>query len=151
MPKVDIILVHGAYHQPWHLFQLRERLEEVGYTVRIPRLPCASDSPPATGMAADVDAIKDAIEAAAEMADAIVLLFHSYGGIPGSEAVAEVSEEAKKKIIHLVYLAAFLIDQGQALTTPSGGKTAPWSQKDVREIRRPASLSPHTEFDTRAT
>ena len=102
-------------------------------------------------MAADVDAIKDAIEAAAKTADAIVLLFHSYGGIPGSEAVAEVSEEAKKKIIHLVYLAAFLIDQGQALTTPSGGKTAPWSRKDVREIQRPASLSPHTEFDTRAT
>lgn len=76
---------------------------------------------------ADIEAIKIVMEEAASKSDRVIPVFHSYSGIPGGEAAAEVSEATKKKIQRLVYLCAFAIPQGTGLTTKSNGKVSPWA------------------------
>ena len=125
MARIHIILVHGAYHQPWHLHLLTTLLEEAGYAVTVPRLPCASENPPDGGLEADVNAVKLALESATEHSDGIVALCHSYGGVVLSEAAAEISEEAKKKIKRLIFLAAF-VPLVPGFTVRQGGEAFPW-------------------------
>jgi pimeloyl-ACP methyl ester carboxylesterase len=57
----------------------------------------------------------------------IVIILHSYGGIPGTQAVAGLSKasrlaEGKKGgVIALVYLCAFLLQKGESLVSFEGG------------------------------
>lgn len=125
MAKASIVLVHGAYHQPWHLQILANRLRDAGYTVSVPQLPCASEDPPDSGLEADVAVVKAALEHAAKTSDGIVALCHSYGGVVLSEAVAEVSEEAQSKVVRLIYLAAF-VPPTPGFTVRQGGEAFPW-------------------------
>ncbi|KAF2768947.1 alpha/beta-hydrolase [Teratosphaeria nubilosa] len=129
MSRTHIILVHGAYHQSWHWHLLKSKLEEAGHQVSTPALPSSGNGvSPAIGMNEDKEAIKLAIEKkAAETAESILPVFHSYAGVPGSEAAAELSKPARDKIVRLVYVMAFVIDQGTSLTDSLGGMLAPWA------------------------
>lgn len=128
MSNPHFILIHGAYHRAWHLHLLKQELEKCSYKVTTIDLPSGNeDAQQENAMSADTLAIKSILEIAASQSTSIVPVFHSYAGIPGSEAVAELSEFAKKKVLRLIYLAAFIIPQGTALTTGSGGRTAPWA------------------------
>lgn len=127
MSTPHFILIHGAYHRAWHLHLLKAELERSNYPVTTIDLPFSNeDAPQENAMSADTEAIKSVLETAASQSSSIVPVFHSYAGIPGSDAVAELSESAKEKVLRLVYLAAFIIPEGTALLTGSGGKTAPW-------------------------
>lgn len=105
----------------------------------VPHLPCASADPPAAGLEADVDVVKSALETAARNADAIVALCHSYGGVVLSEAVAEITDGAKKKIKRLIYLAAF-VPPAPGFTVRQGGEAFPW------EVTTPEASSCHCRF-----
>ncbi|KAF7189029.1 putative hydrolase R7 [Pseudocercospora fuligena] len=134
MSKPHIILVHGAYHRAWHLQPLKAELERNGYAVSTLDLPAAGPDPeklPVTGgLRADTDAIKTLMEEVAAKSESMIAVLHSYGGIPGGEAAAELSEGARKKLKRLVYLAALVIPQGSSLFKPTGGKTgAAWAQQ----------------------
>lgn len=131
MSKPHFVLVHGAFHRAWHLQSLVERLEKAGYPVSTLDLPSVNQDiakvPREGGLRADVDAVKAVIEEAALNSAQIILVFHSYGGVPGGEAAAELSEAAKEKVQRLVYMCAFVIEQGTAVTTASKGQVAPWA------------------------
>ena len=131
MSKPHFVLVHGAYHTPWHLSFLASALQKAGYTTTSLSLPTtgpAASNFPTGGLAADISAIKSGLETAASEHDLLVPVFHSYGGVCGSEAVAELSESTKQKIVRIIYLAALIVPPGHALTTHSGGKLAPWGR-----------------------
>lgn len=127
MSKPHFVLVHGAYHQAWHLKFLKEELEKAGHEVSAIDLPsCGENAPEEKAMTADTEAIKTALEGAASQSETIAPVFHSYSGLPGSDAVAELSEPARKKVLRLVYLASFALPQGTAFTPPSA-QMAPWA------------------------
>lgn len=77
------------------------------------------------------------MEEAASKSDRIIPVFHSYSGIPGGEAAVELDEETKKKVQRLVYLCAFVLEQGTALTTRSAGQVAPWARIKVSSCTPP--------------
>ncbi|KAK4539407.1 hypothetical protein LTR36_010970 [Oleoguttula mirabilis] len=121
--KTHIVLVHGACHQAWHLHLLAQTLDAAGYTTSTPQLPSAALDPtgPSCTLAGDTAVITAALEAAAATSDAILPVFHSYAGVPGSEAVAALSNSAKAKIPRLVYLAAFVLEPGTNVLAADGG------------------------------
>ncbi|SMR48118.1 unnamed protein product [Zymoseptoria tritici ST99CH_1E4] len=111
-----VVLVHGAYHQPWHFNILAEKLRAAGYAVSVPHLPSSTTSKPAGNVfLQDVEKIKITIESAAANSDSVIPLFHSYGGAPGGEAVARLSSQARKKIRRLIFLASFVLTEGQSV------------------------------------
>jgi pimeloyl-ACP methyl ester carboxylesterase len=134
MARTHFVLIHGAYHQQWHLHLLKQRLEDAGYGVSAPQLPTAGFNSAGVTLAEDTAVVKEAFESAAATADRIIGVFHSYGGVPGSEGVAELTTATRSKIVRLVYLAAFVIEQGTALYTPTGGRPAPWSRLEGRQV-----------------
>lgn len=86
----------------------------------------------------DVTVIRAAVEQPLAAGKEIVLVCHSYGGIPGSAAAEgyQVHERHEKSlpggIKHIVYLAAFALpEKGMSLLSAIGGTYAPFMNNEV--------------------
>ncbi|KAL2800571.1 Alpha/beta hydrolase fold-1 [Aspergillus keveii] len=146
-----IIFVPGAWHSPTCYAKLLAPLESAGYSTSLVHLPTVNPSNPQTSFSSDVQAIRTAIITAAEAGQKILLVVHSYGGIPASEAVhgLDVASRAKEGlrggVSHLFYCCSFLIPKGQSLMSAFGGADLPWwSISPDRTIVNP--LSPEEIF-----
>jgi pimeloyl-ACP methyl ester carboxylesterase len=128
-----LVLVHGAWHGSWCWEALIDALGDV--PVETIDLPSVGNDPAALGdLYADAAAVRSALSA---INGPTVVLGHSYGGAVITEAVTADSDVA-----HMVYLCAFLIDEGESLLAAVGGSPPPWW--DVRDdhvvVRAPADI-----------
>lgn len=105
------VLIHGAWHGAWCWEEVIPRLEAAGHGVSAPDLP-GHGADPADPGTSTLDAyatrVVEALEAAPERS---ILVGHSMGGLPISEA----AERAAERVETLVYVAAFLPQDGESL------------------------------------
>ncbi|GAA4893423.1 alpha/beta hydrolase [Actinomycetospora straminea] len=110
-----LLLVHGAWHGSWFWDPLRAELD--GFDVRTVDPSSCRNDPEALG---DLHADAETVRAALEAIDGpVVVVAHSYGGQP-------VSEAAGSTVVHIVYLCSFLLDAGESLLGAVGGTPPPW-------------------------
>ncbi|MDX3076181.1 alpha/beta fold hydrolase [Streptomyces sp. MI02-7b] len=110
-----ILLVHGAWHGAWCWEALVPELTALGWRVATVDLPSASADPADNaGMYDDARAVRERLAA---LDGPVTVLAHSYGGLPVTEAVAQAPHVSR-----LVYLAAFLLDEGVSLAGLSDGQ-----------------------------
>jgi pimeloyl-ACP methyl ester carboxylesterase len=110
-----IVFVHGAWHRPLHYINLITTLEDEGYTLSVPILPSAGwdDAISEVALTDDVKAIRQSIKPHLENGEDIVIVCHSYGGLPATDSViGETIEERaargeKGGIKALVYISSF--------------------------------------------
>ena len=95
---MHFILVHGICHGGWCWEETRKGLEYLGHTVSTPNLPLTS----LIDDAKYVQALLDDIDGPS------ILVGHSYGGM-----VISVAAHTRTDVSHLVYAAAFLIDDNE--------------------------------------
>jgi pimeloyl-ACP methyl ester carboxylesterase len=113
-PKaVTFLLVHGAWHGGWCWKKLTPLLRAAGHQVFTATLTGLGDR--AHLLSAEVDLtthVKD-ITAVLEYEDLrdVVLVGHSYGGM----VIAGVAEKSGARLAQLVYLDAFLPEDGRAV------------------------------------
>jgi len=117
-----IVLIHGAWHQASTYDSLRPLLHEAGFTTSAISLPSISGvGVPHQDRAQDTAAVRDELERVANNGHDIIAVFHSYGGIPGSDACAGLGKQErtaqgqKGGVIHVICLAAFMLTEGQTL------------------------------------
>jgi len=93
--KLEVVLVHGLWHQPAHFDRLAEELRGQGISVHVPRLHRGS-------LAADTSTVQESVDRCLREP---VVVGHSYGGsvITGLDRVR-----------HLVYVAAFVPAAGES-------------------------------------
>lgn len=106
----DVVLVHGAWHGAWCWAQVVESLDSLGLSSEAVELPL-------TGLANDAATARAAIEAAGS---GVVVVGHSYGGMVISEAASGLSNVGR-----LVYLAAFMTDEGEDELSIMAGHDSP--------------------------
>ncbi|MCA9862495.1 MAG: alpha/beta hydrolase [Thermomicrobiales bacterium] len=106
------VLVHGSWHGGWCWGRLAPLLEARGHRVLAPSLTGHADRrhllSPAVGLSTHVEDIAS-LMAFSEVEDAI-LVGHSYGGM----VIAAVAARRAERIAGLVYLDAFVPEDGQA-------------------------------------
>lgn len=108
----DIVLIHGAWHGAWCWDKLIPHLAARGLTVHAPELP---------GHGAGFDLGKQTLAAYADhvagvldsLAGPAMLVGHSMSGA----VISEAAERRPDRISLLVYLAAYLLPDGVAMTT----------------------------------
>jgi len=110
MPMAEVVLVHGSWHGSWCWDRLREELSALGRQSHVVDLP--SMTGPAYGLDADAKVVQEKV---GSIDAPVLLLGHSYAGTVVSQASAGVGGVAR-----LVYLAAFMMDEGQSLLTVVG-------------------------------
>ena len=105
------ILVHGSWHGAWCWYKVLPLLQRAGHTaiaVDLPGHGTDHTPPSAVTLQSYVDCIAAVLDKSAEPA---ILVGHSRGGI----VVSQVAEQWPGKVKKLVYLAAFLIPNGEAM------------------------------------
>lgn len=155
--KPCVVLVHGSWHQPRHWEPISERLGAAGYDVVAVDLPSCSGVAMDDAAVQDITAIRKAIENFTAAGRDVVVVMHSYGGFVGSEAIGEYmearnAEEAatastgtaspRGKIVHLVYVAAMILERGVSTATEPFSGRMPVDLADGLVY----SLAPYTNF-----
>lgn len=136
MSNPVFVLVPGAWHGPESFSPVKELLVKHGYIVDTVSLASVGSSLPRSGFEEDVQNVIAVIERYADMGSDIALVMHSYGGIPGSSACRGLLKTDRKAsgktggVVHLVYIAAFAVDEGVCLMDGLGGSPMPWWKFD---------------------
>src|SRR5690349_6036941 len=114
-----ILLVHGAWHSSRCWDKVRAVLELRGRQVHAVNLPTVHAGNKASlDMYDDARAVRAAIE---EIGGPVVVVAHSYGGVPATQGAAGLPT-----VVHIVYIAAFVLDQGESLLAAAGGVPPSW-------------------------
>jgi pimeloyl-ACP methyl ester carboxylesterase len=107
------VLVHGAWHGSWCYARVRTLLQQQGHSVFTPTLTGVGERSHlmsrSVNLSTHVDDIVNLLEWE-ELGDA-VLVGHSYGGF----VISGAAERLPERIRHLVYLDAFLPNDGERL------------------------------------
>jgi pimeloyl-ACP methyl ester carboxylesterase len=118
------LLVHGACHgAPVYFEPLAAQLEYQGIPTVTTTCPSDNSEPPTLGMYDDAAHIRSVILPLIDAGKEVLLVMHSYGGAVGTEAAkglskAERAKEGKKGgVVHLYYLCAFMLQEGQSLVS----------------------------------
>ncbi|GFG51938.1 hypothetical protein MAGR_33790 [Mycolicibacterium agri] len=115
-----MLLIPGAWHKPTHYGLLVKELSDLDvHTVAL----ASSGDDPATlqDMYADAEVIA---RAAAAIDGPVVVVAHSYGGVPTTQAFREVGN-----VVRIMYVAAFQLPVGESLLSTNGGTLMPWSRR----------------------
>jgi pimeloyl-ACP methyl ester carboxylesterase len=119
-----VLLVPGAWHKPGHFRRLVDDLSDLG--VRTVRLTSSGDDPAALGdMYADAEVIAQAVAA---IGGPVVVVAHSYGGIPTTQALPYA-----RNVRRIIYLAAFQLHAGESLISTNEGSLMSWSRLHHRQ------------------
>ena len=108
-----IVLIHGAWHGAWCWTDLQTELTARGLQSQAHDLPSVdSRRSTAAGVADDAAAITEIL---GTIDGPVLLVAHSYGGIPATQAAATAGN-----VVHVVYVAAFRLPVGESLRSFSG-------------------------------
>jgi pimeloyl-ACP methyl ester carboxylesterase len=136
--KPHIVLVHGAWHHSSTFNTLRAILTSHGFDSTAIDLPSTGAQTPHSDASQDTAVIRAVLsKLIVDKNQEVILLLHSYAGVPGSDACegllkADRSKESKAGgVLHVIYLASLLVPAGSTLfefidpptwidTSPSG-------------------------------
>ncbi len=145
MATFQFVLVPGAWHQPEAYEKLVNALKSLRHSVLVPSLPsCDAEDPQKATCSADAEVVRRRILHSIDTVDKdIVVVAHSYGGIPaggaahGLSKIARAKEGKKGGVIGLVYVAGFIVPENSNLVEIMGGKHAPYVEPDQVGISIP--------------
>ena len=123
-----VVLVPGAWHTGDSYTLTTKPLVSAGYSctrLNLPSLYTSEKSkrgdPVPEDLSDDVKFIQAALSAHVDQGQSVILVMHSYGGVPGTESVKGFTRSERLKqglqggVVHLIYLASFMIPVGESL------------------------------------
>lgn len=133
-PRPTLLFVHGAWHGSWCWDPLVALLGQQGWTTRSVDLPSVASGGRRCGLHDDAQVVRDAIN---DIGRPVVVIAHSYGGMPVTEGAA-----GNPLVSHIIYLAAFMLDEGRSVLDAVGGHLPPWwdVHDDVVTAQQPRTV-----------
>lgn len=122
--KATYVIVHGAWGGSWAFKQVDSFLTAAGVTVYRPALTGQGERVHLASPDIDLNThIKDVVSTIIfEQLQDVILVGHSYGGM----VITGVADSIPERIKHLVYLDAFVPNDGEsAFTARTDGKSGP--------------------------
>jgi pimeloyl-ACP methyl ester carboxylesterase len=145
--KATFVLIHGAWHGGWCWKKLTPLLRAAGHEVYTPTLTGLADRAhllsPQIGLNTHIADISALLEY--EDLHNVILVGHSDGGM----VITGVAEVAAQRLAHLVFLDAFVPQDGQSLfdTIPDRGA----AMKTIAPRRRHPRSRRHRHFGLHRT
>jgi pimeloyl-ACP methyl ester carboxylesterase len=133
--RKTFVLVHGASAGGWCYRRVADRLEQRGHKVFTPTLTGLGERSHLMGGTITLDThIADVVNVIRwENLDSVVLVGHSYGGW----IVSGVAEKVEKQISSIVFLDAFMPENGQRVLDTN----SPRSRAEIEEALKRAEVS----------
>jgi pimeloyl-ACP methyl ester carboxylesterase len=130
--STTILFVPGAWHNPDCYDPVIRILETAKYKTDKVHLPSVNPPEHYLNFDEDVAQIRRQIEQAVNAGDYVVVVAHSYGGLPSNEAIKGLDIKTRQKeglmggVTHLFFCCSFIIPEGESLISAFGGKDLPW-------------------------
>ncbi len=132
--KPTIVFVPGAFHTEMHFAPISDFLSQHSFPTTTAELPTTARATTAT-YRDDVYAIRSVLEKlVVEDGKDVMLALHSYGGVPGCQTVNGLERSRRKAegkpggVVHILFVAALLVEQNQRMADAlEGGKAPPWA------------------------
>ena len=136
--KPTCVLVPGTWHPPNAYESFTAHLNKAGYPTFITNLPSLNAKEPLQCTCSlDAESIRQQLLPLIEKdGKEIVMLSHSYGGMPGGGAAYGLSKAFRTQqgdkggLIGLVYMSSFIVPNGESLKSYLGGGNAPYIQEN---------------------
>ncbi|KAK5119214.1 hypothetical protein LTR85_007828 [Meristemomyces frigidus] len=128
----SVVVAHGAFHKASQFDEFGKHLAELGLKPVVPQLPSSSATPPSDAFEADVEVLRAALVTELSAGHDVILLAHSYGGIPGCEALEGLPEPCTPnvgRVLGIIFVSAFVAEEGQNLITAKKGGPAEWVKR----------------------
>ncbi|KAK4494637.1 hypothetical protein PRZ48_013993 [Zasmidium cellare] len=132
MATPTIMFVPGAWHNPVCYSIVNHKLKAAGYRTVLVSLASVGPEEHLKDFGPDVKLIRDAIEHVANAGHEVLLVLHSYSGLPGTEASKDLDIASRSRaglpggVAHIFYCASFIIREGESLSSSFGGHDLPW-------------------------
>lgn len=132
MSLPTILFIPGGWHGPETFDDIRKGLSGRGYDTAAVSLPSVGANDSNVSLADDTAGIRAMLEKLIGEDKDVLVVSHSYGGIPGSNAVQGLNKKdraargEKGGVLMFVYMASFAIPAGACLMDGIGGKDLPW-------------------------
>ena len=132
--RPTIILIHGGWEGPEVYSLIVPRLEKAGYSVFAPSLPSSHTVPAISSFDEDVKIIRHAVDSTLETGKDVILVMHSYGALPGCEALKGINLKKSSiitgagthalhthrtgAVLKMVFLAGIIVPEGGSTERP---------------------------------
>ena len=147
--RPTIVIVPGGWHSSNAYEGLASCFQKAGYPTAITKLPSLNPQDP-SGCDCRSDAASVRQQLLPLLEDDgkdIIILCHSYGGIPGGGAAYGLSKSARKHqgkiggVLGLIYMTAFVVPEGESLVNYLGGRHPPYFLADNVRILKISSAA----------
>jgi pimeloyl-ACP methyl ester carboxylesterase len=128
MSKPTVVLIPGAWHVAEHYSLLTPCLNDAGYETLPLTLPSSGSDPAIPDFTPDVEEVRRNVIPLLDAEKNVIVVMHSYGGIPGSSAMKGLSKTDREAVgkpggvTALVYLCAWMLDEGVSMFQGGGGR-----------------------------
>ncbi|KAL2062323.1 hypothetical protein VTL71DRAFT_6589 [Oculimacula yallundae] len=134
--KPTLVLVHGAFHGPECFHLIQPKLEALGFPVVAVALVTAGRTNPTATYRDDVTAIHEILLPILDEGKEVVMVAHSWGGVPGAASIEGHSTQDRKArgleggVISLLMIAcAVILKKGTSLAEANGaGDSVDWME-----------------------
>lgn len=132
--KPVVVVVPTAWHSPQHYSLLFDLLQKAGYAVSAQPLPSVNPATPVNvHVATDAEFVRhQQLLPLLDQGKDVLLVMHGYGGCPGGMAAKGLSKKQRSAegvqggVVGLVFVAGFLLLEGESVFSKLGGKFEPW-------------------------
>ncbi|KAF8865736.1 alpha/beta-hydrolase [Acephala macrosclerotiorum] len=118
MSKPVFVCVPGASHSHLMWEPLKVALSFHGYTAVPLALPSVGGNPPTYDFSEDVQAIRNLVTEISDSGSDVILVLHSYAGLPGGEALQGLGKSDRQRnglrggVIRIVFIMSWLALEG---------------------------------------
>ncbi|KAE8380331.1 Alpha/beta hydrolase fold-1 [Aspergillus bertholletiae] len=151
MPKPTLILAPGAWYPSSAFDPLIAQLAPHGYTCQTVSFPSIQQATEVQDLSADINAVRALVEAAVNASQEVIIVSHSWSGLPVNSALKGLSRVERQKegreggVTKLIFISAFLPDIGESLIGAFGGVPPEWYVMNVENATVTAD-DPYTLF-----
>ncbi|KXT01481.1 hypothetical protein AC578_9554 [Pseudocercospora eumusae] len=130
--NTTIVFIPGAWHPATSWEKVAKLVDQAGYKTDLVDLPSIGPKEHLKSFWPDVEVIREHITTACEAGQKVVLVVHSYGGVPSTQAVEGLDLKTRSSqglsggVSHIVYCASFIIPDGKSQIGAFGGNNLPW-------------------------
>lgn len=135
MSKPTLIFAPGAWYPQTIFDPIIEKLPD--YRSHSVAFPSVHEASSVTDLRPDIDAVRSLVQREADEGNEIVVIAHSWAGLPVSSALEGLSKTEREQagqnggVVKLLFIAAFLPNIGESLIGAFGGIPPPWYELDV--------------------
>ncbi|KAL2848696.1 alpha/beta-hydrolase [Aspergillus pseudodeflectus] len=144
--KPTLIFAPGAWYPATAFTPLTALLESDRYTCHTVAFPSIQQATTVTDLSADIAAVRALVELEVEKGNKVVIVVHSWAGLPVNSALEGLAKGAGGSgggVVKLIFISAFIPELGQSLISAFGGEPAPWYVRDEAN----GTVSPSTPYD----